>query len=142
VQLQVGWLELARTIYIRCIYGIFVRDITKDVGHIRCICTVLANPKYTIMFGVYIRFWPTLNIRSYTVMYGVYVRFWPTLRVPQAPNAYYLNSSQVECLRNPLKQNSDHLYQGRSIFGFLPCFPPLVLRLRGLVYIGIVTTLL
>ena len=35
---------LARTIYIRCIYGIFGREIIK----------------YTVIYGVYIRFWPTL----------------------------------------------------------------------------------
>jgi hypothetical protein len=35
---------LARTIYIRCIYGIFNREITK----------------YTVIYGAYIRFWPTL----------------------------------------------------------------------------------
>jgi len=35
---------LARTIYIRCIYGIFSREIIK----------------YTVKYGVYIRFWPTL----------------------------------------------------------------------------------
>jgi len=35
---------LARTIYIRCIYGIFGRKITK----------------YTVVYGVYIQFWPTL----------------------------------------------------------------------------------
>jgi len=35
---------LAKTIYIRCIYGIFGREITK----------------YTVIYGVYIRFWPTL----------------------------------------------------------------------------------
>ena len=34
----------ARTIYIRCIYGVFGREINK----------------YTIVYGVYIRFWPTL----------------------------------------------------------------------------------
>ena len=47
---------MARTIYIRCIYGIFGREITK----------------YTVIYGVYIRFWPTLvklhchvlNVRS------------------------------------------------------------------------------
>jgi len=36
---------LARTIYIRGIYGIFGREITK----------------YTVIYGVYIRFWPTLK---------------------------------------------------------------------------------
>jgi len=35
---------LARTIYIRCVYGIFGREITI----------------YTVIYGVYIRFWPTL----------------------------------------------------------------------------------
>jgi hypothetical protein len=39
---------LARTIYIRCIYGIFGREIIK----------------YTVIYGVYIRFWPTLLICS------------------------------------------------------------------------------
>jgi hypothetical protein len=39
-------LGLARTIYIRCIYGIFGREVTK----------------YTVIYGVYIRFWPTLHI--------------------------------------------------------------------------------
>ena len=36
----------ARTIYIRCIYGIFGREITN----------------YTVIYGAYIRFWPTLHI--------------------------------------------------------------------------------
>jgi len=39
-------LGLTRTIYIRCIYGIFGREITK----------------YTVIYGVYIRFWPTLKM--------------------------------------------------------------------------------
>jgi hypothetical protein len=42
----VSYVGLARTIYIRCIYGTFGREITK--------CTVI--------YGVYIRFWPTLVI--------------------------------------------------------------------------------
>ena len=36
---------LAITIYIRCIYGLFGRNITK----------------YTVIYGVYIQFWPTLR---------------------------------------------------------------------------------
>jgi hypothetical protein len=40
------FLGLARTIYIRCIYGILGREITK----------------YTVIYGVCIRFWPTLLI--------------------------------------------------------------------------------
>jgi hypothetical protein len=38
---------LARTIYIRCVYGNFGREITK----------------YTVIYDAYIRFWPTLRIR-------------------------------------------------------------------------------
>jgi len=37
---------LARTIYIRCIYGIFGWEVTK----------------YTVIHGAFIRFWPTLQI--------------------------------------------------------------------------------
>jgi len=40
------YLGLARTIYKRCIYGIFGREIIK----------------YTVIYGVCIRFWPTLCI--------------------------------------------------------------------------------
>ena len=39
-------LDLARTKYIRCIHGILGRKITK----------------YTAIYGVYIRFWPTLHL--------------------------------------------------------------------------------
>ena len=38
------WLGLAKNICIRCVYGIFGRKITI----------------YTVIYGVYIRFWPTL----------------------------------------------------------------------------------
>ena len=37
---------MARTIYIRCIYGMFGREITK----------------YTVIYGAYLRFWSTLHI--------------------------------------------------------------------------------
>ena len=39
---------LARTIYIRCIYVVLAREITK----------------YTVIYGVYIRFWPTLRMHN------------------------------------------------------------------------------
>jgi len=39
---------LARTIYIRCIYGIYGWEITK----------------YTVIYGVYIQFWPTLHMQD------------------------------------------------------------------------------
>ena len=40
------YIGLAKTIYIRCMYGTFGRKITK----------------YTVIYGAYIRFWPTLLI--------------------------------------------------------------------------------
>jgi hypothetical protein len=45
-QVAAKLLGLARTIYIRCICGTFGREITK----------------YTVIYGAYIRFWPTLII--------------------------------------------------------------------------------
>ena len=42
-------LGLARTIHIQCIYSIFGREIAK----------------YTVIYGVFIRFWPTLNMLHY-----------------------------------------------------------------------------
>ena len=84
------YLGLARTIYIRCIYAIFGGEITK----------------YTVIYGVYIRFWPTLRISdeisACNIKYHVYTRrrnpwrrrnscikylytpciwFWPTLNI-------------------------------------------------------------
>jgi hypothetical protein len=41
-----SFVGLARTMYIRCIHGIFGREITN----------------YTVIYGAYIRFWPTLLI--------------------------------------------------------------------------------
>ena len=47
------YVGLARTIYIRRIYGMFGREITK----------------YTVIYGVYIRFLPTLYIRcTYNIL--------------------------------------------------------------------------
>ena len=43
------WIGLARTIYIRCTYGMFGREITK----------------YTVIHNVYVRFWPTLLVNVY-----------------------------------------------------------------------------
>jgi len=54
---------LARTVYIRCTYVFFGRETIK----------------YTVIYGVYIRFWPTLyNIGFWPTLYA-YVWFWPTL---------------------------------------------------------------
>ena len=57
---------LARTIYIRCIYRIFGREITK----------------YTVIYGVYVRFWPTLHMCTWMHTYNKqrgYVMHTPTL---------------------------------------------------------------
>ena len=43
---------LARTIYIWFLYGIFGREFIK----------------YTVIYGVYIRFWPTLDICSIALL--------------------------------------------------------------------------
>ena len=51
-------LGLARTIYIRCIYGIFGREITE----------------YTVIYGVYIRFWPTLSAMDTEFYFACIVR--------------------------------------------------------------------
>ena len=53
---------LARTIYIRCMYGIFGRGITK----------------YTVIYDVYIRFWPTL---------AMYVRMFYRI-LPKLPHTH------------------------------------------------------
>jgi len=46
VRIQRKWVGLARSIYKRCIYGICGRE----------------NTKYTVIYGVYIGFWPTLEM--------------------------------------------------------------------------------
>ena len=46
-----GWPEPYIYTHIRCMYGIFCRNVTK----------------YTVIYGVYIRFWPTLQI-CYTLL--------------------------------------------------------------------------
>jgi len=82
----VTYVGLARTIYIRCICGIFGREITK----------------YTVIYGVYIRLWPTLYIRCtyvrtvflagelpcmHMVIYGAGIRLWPNLNIAHPTDA-------------------------------------------------------
>jgi hypothetical protein len=43
---KILYIGLARTLFIRCMYGIFGREITQIYSHIRCIYTVLANPTH------------------------------------------------------------------------------------------------
>jgi len=74
--LQVG---LARTIYIRCLYGIFGREITK----------------YTVIYSVYIRFWPTL-LTSLQFLFPSY-HFQPInsapilISLPHKPSLFFLS---------------------------------------------------
>lgn len=42
------YLELARTIYAQCTYGIVWQGNHRTYGHTRCMCAVLANPIFTI----------------------------------------------------------------------------------------------
>ena len=72
------YIGLAKTTYIRCIYGILGREITK----------------YTVIYGVYIRSWPTLNI------YNRYISLQPCLTLPKP--AYPCNKDD-ECV-TALKQ--------------------------------------
>jgi hypothetical protein len=75
---------LARAVYIRRvgqnhIYTVYVRYFWQGnhqkYGHIRCIYTVLANPINTVcIYGFFCS-----DLIKYTVIYGVYIRFWPTL---------------------------------------------------------------
>ena len=46
MQLHVKYVGSARTLHIRCLYSMFGREITK----------------HTVIYGVYIRFWPTLKM--------------------------------------------------------------------------------
>ena len=54
-EVQLGtYIGLARTINIRCVYGIFGREFTI----------------YTVIYGVYIQFWPTLYMHCFTPQHG------------------------------------------------------------------------
>ena len=59
------YIGLARTINIRCIYGIFGRETTK----------------YTVIYGEYMRLWPTLTIYCMYVVLANPV--YPVMYVPQ-----------------------------------------------------------
>ena len=83
---RLTYIGLARTICIRCIYGIFGREITK----------------YTVIYGVYIWFWPTLHIYTphmtvYLVIslpeyrtYTVYIGFWLTVKIRCSPEVIFM----------------------------------------------------
>ena len=57
---QGTYLGLARTVYIRCIHGIHGREISK----------------YTVIYGVYIRFWPTQHSFMCTCVFMPWSSLW------------------------------------------------------------------
>ena len=59
---------LARTIRIQCIYGIFGRDVIK----------------YTVIYGVYLRFWPNLLTYNYIYTCRAWLEAAATYNVPCA----------------------------------------------------------
>jgi len=71
-----------RTPYIWCIHiRYFWQVICQIYSHIRCIHTVLANPNHITVhhiYGVYTYGIFGREIAKYIVIYGVYIRFWPT----------------------------------------------------------------
>ena len=63
--------------YIYCVYTVFLAGKSPNIqiySHIRCIYTVLANPRYTVIYGVqYVGLARTIHSQEFTV----YVRyFW------------------------------------------------------------------
>jgi len=58
---DVPFLGLVRTIYIQCIYSVFLAGKSQIYGHIRCIHTVLANPSHSTTQGPHKRcnLWPS-----------------------------------------------------------------------------------
>ena len=127
--------------YIRCIYGIFGREITK----------------YTVIYGVYIQYWPNLRIYTplymtvylvfslpaipyvhrvgqnhtyirciygifsreitiHTVIYGADIRFWPNLRIytPLYMTVYLVNSLPAIPYVHRVGQNHTYI---RCIYG-------------------------
>ena len=95
----------ARTIYIcniRCIYGMFCREITN----------------YTVIYGVYIRFWPTL-----AVLCWIRMSLWTKIS-PWEATALSSSVSIIWALRAPVME--EEAARAQSVFlGILPlhiCF--------------------
>jgi hypothetical protein len=86
-----GWPEpYIYTVYIRCIYGIFTvfpyfhgRISTVFSRYFHGISTAVF-PRYFHGISIYIRCIYGISCReitTYTITYGVYIRFWPTLQM-------------------------------------------------------------
>jgi len=77
------YVELARTIYIRRIYGVFGREMTR----------------YTVIYGAYIRFWPTLCICISESVASIFVK-----------SAFGLLLSACSKTKHPLQIISSRLF--------------------------------
>ena len=101
------FLGLARTIYIRCIYGIFGREIIK----------------YTVIYGVYIRLWPTLMLCQYAVfsfsdrIYGTVRLRYGTVqnRTIRSKEKYSLKPNRTSTVDRILA-----FYKEREVLGSIP----------------------
>jgi hypothetical protein len=78
--------RLARTIhifrlyiFIRCIYSVYGREITK----------------YMVLYGVYIQFWPTLRTRNTRIAYLLVARLWGNFFQPLCPKRHRSSSSRL-----------------------------------------------
>ena len=73
--------RIGQTIYKRCIYSIYGREITK----------------YTVIYGVYARFWPTLHIhRIYTALANpTHITMSKDHRSGQPYTYHYVKGSQI-----------------------------------------------
>ena len=73
---DVPYIGLAQTIYVY-IYGVYTvflaGESPKIYGHVRCVCGIFGreSTKYTVMYGAYIRSWPTLAIYLIYQAYSV-----------------------------------------------------------------------
>ena len=82
------------------VYTVYVRFFWQGhhqiYGHIRRIYTVLANPRHIrCIYGLFGR-----DITKYTVIYGVYIRLWPTyiytyMLSKQAPVPSFYNKCEL-----------------------------------------------
>ena len=63
-----GKLQNIRRVGQNCIYTpymtVYMVISLPKIPYIHLIYMVLANPKHTVIYGVFIRFWPTLQVRD------------------------------------------------------------------------------
>jgi len=86
-------------IYIRCIYGIFGREITK----------------YTVIYGVYIRFWPTLHVSHLSCL---------LILSALISTHTYIPASRLTlvCIQGAIEGHILGTFEDRAHLGFLSAF--------------------